>query len=188
MQNTVFLGIKHCGKSTQGMLLAKRLNRAFIDSDTVLTETYMARYRCAAVEAAPRAIMQKHGEEFFRKFEAEVMRQLIADKDSAPTVLALGGGVPDNPFLEIIELKKLGTMVYLEVAPEVAFKRIAAGGIPPFLAGDDPYGKFQELYKKRSPRYEALADLTVKVEPGTAAPELNEKIYQLLKSRNFLEI
>ncbi|MBO5722119.1 MAG: hypothetical protein J6S19_03285 [Lentisphaeria bacterium] len=188
MQNTVFLGIKHCGKSTQGMLLAKRLNWKFIDSDTVLTEVYMTRYKTGAGDAAPRAVMKRHGEEFFRKFEAEVMQMLIADNDSAPAVLALGGGVPDNPFLEISELKKLGTMVYLEVAPEEAFKRIAAGGIPPFLAGDDPFGKFQELYQKRSPRYEALADLTVKVEPGTAAPELNEKIYQLLKSRNLLEI
>ena len=43
-RNIVFLGIKHCGKSTHGKLLAERLNRRFLDTDDMLSEAYMKKF------------------------------------------------------------------------------------------------------------------------------------------------
>lgn len=186
MRNTVFLGIKHCGKSTQGKLLAQRLQQKFFDSDELLSEAYMRKYAADSAEAAPRAIMQKHGEEFFRRFEAEVIRNFLAQKSDQRAVLALGGGVPCNDFLTTEELKALGVMVYLDIAPEEAYKRIAAGGIPPFLAGGDPWKKFQEMYNKRVPRYKVLADVTIRVTADPVPEELNETIFQHLQAEGLL--
>ena len=94
----VFIGIKHCGKSTQGKLLAQKLQRKFYDSDELLSAEYMIRYAAAREESSPRAIMVRHGEEFFRRFEADVIRKILNGSVDNVGVLALGGGVPVNPF------------------------------------------------------------------------------------------
>ena len=188
MAVTVFLGIKHCGKSTQAKLLAKKLDRAFFDSDTLLEEAYMQQYSCTAAEAGARAIMQKHGEEFFRRFEAGVIRNFLENNATQDCVLALGGGVPCNPFLSDDELKSLGTLVYLDISPETAYQRIAAGGIPPFLQGGDPHEKFMAMYEKRTPRYRDLADVTIPVPEDPDAEVLSEAVYKALLEKNLLDV
>jgi len=187
-ENIVFLGIKHCGKSTQGRLLASRLQWDFLDTDEMLEQSYQHQYNCTAAEAAPRAIMQKHGEGFFRRFEAAVIRDFLSEKRQTKAVIALGGGVPCNDFLSIQELKALGTLICLNTDMEVAFKRIAAGGIPPFLQGDDPHKKFMELYRKRMPRYLQIADMVIEANNESAAGILSEKIYNTLLKEKILDI
>ena len=71
-------------------------------------------------------------------------------------------------------------LVYLDVAPRLAFERIAAGGIPPFLAGEDPRGKFMDLFEKRTPRFREIADITVKVPAEPVAEDLCGVIYKEL--------
>ena len=187
IQNIVFAGIKHCGKSTHGRLLAARLNWQFADSDELLTAAYIQQYDSDAAAAAPREIMKRHGGEFFRQFEAEVIRDWLR-KNHRNTVLALGGGVPVNSFLSTLELKKLGYWIYLDVAGDIAYERIVAGGIPPFLAGSDPYEKFQAMYEERSLRYAELADLQIKVLQSIAAEKVHELIAAELIKNKLLNI
>ena len=186
-KNIVFLGIKHCGKSTQAELLAQRLQREFLDSDELLVEAYRRQYPEAGSEVSPRMIMQKHGGEFFRQFEAQVIRNFLQDNPGGK-VLALGGGVPVNSFLSFEELKQLGVLVYLDVDMETAYRRIAAGGIPPFLAGDDPHGKFQALFAERTPCYRKLADLHIVIEQEGPAEVLNDLIFDKLRENKLLDI
>ena len=185
-ENVVFLGIKHCGKSTQGKLLARKLDREFKDSDELLSAEYLLQYAASPEDSTPRAIMLRHGEEFFRKFEAGVIRNFLNDSADNACVLALGGGVPGNPFLSKDELKKLGVLVYLDIAPDLAFERIAAGGIPPFLAGDDPRGKFMELFEKRTPRFREIADITIQVPAEPVADDLCNSIYNELADKSLI--
>ena len=186
MSNIVFLGIKHCGKSTQGRLLAEKLKRDFLDSDQMLEKAYSEKYSCSAGESKARAIMLKHGEEFFRRFEAGVIRDFLQQQRSRDCVLALGGGVPCNTFLSNEELKSLGTMVFLDVAPETAYKRIIAGGVPPFLQGGDPHEKFLAMYEKRTPRYRELADITIGVPEEGDAWVLAEEVYNCLLNKSLV--
>ena len=188
MADTVFLGIKHCGKSTQAKLLAKKLNKELFDSDTLLEEAYMKQYACTAAEAKARAVMQKHGEEFFRRFEAGVIRDILNTRRVEHCVLALGGGVPCNPFLSNEELKALGTLVYLDISPETAYKRIIAGGVPPFLQGSDPHEKFLAMYEKRTPRYRELADIIIAVPENPDAGSLSDFIYNTLLEKKLLDV
>ena len=102
-------------------------------------------------------------------------------------VLSLGGGVADNVFLSTEELKKLGTLVYLKIDPETAYKRIEAGGIPPFLAGSDPHGKFLQICQKRMPRCEELADVIAEVPADGDADALSAVILTELEKRRVFE-
>lgn len=188
-RNIVFLGIKHCGKSTQGRLLAGRLQRQLLDTDDMLTAYYMQKYGQASGDSTPRAIMQKHGEEFFRRLEAETIKAFLAQSVQAekPCVMSLGGGVPCNAFLTGKEVKSLGVLVHLVIDPETAFSRIAAGGIPPFLAGDDPHRKFMLLAGERMQLYNRIADINVQIPPDPVAGEVSDFIYQQLVKNGFVQ-
>lgn len=184
--NIVFLGIKHCGKSTQGKLLARKLHREFLDTDDMLAAAYMRDFSKNADESTPRAVMRRHGEEFFRKFEAAVISDFLNDPAQKACVIALGGGVASNPFITTDELKKLGTLIFLDIDQDTAFERIAARGIPPFLAGDDPRQKFMQLCEKRIPRCREISDITITVPENPVASDLSDTIYNLLAEKKLI--
>ena len=188
MTAVVFLGVKHCGKSTQAALLAQKLNAVLLDSDELLKAKYASEYSVSIEDAAPRAIMKRHGEEFFRRFEAGVIRDFLQNKPEGLCVLALGGGVADNAFLTASEIKELGFLVYLKIEPEIAYKRIVAGGIPPFLAGDDPHEKFLQICRKRMPRCGELADLIVEIKLDGDPEDLAANIFAQLEERKVFEL
>lgn len=156
--NIVICGMKHCGKSTHGEFIARKLSCPFLDTDNLLEVKYFE------LEKNPlnsREIYNLHGADYFRKLEADVIHSLIDEADENITrVIALGGGVPSNPNLGD-ELKKLGHFVYLKNDPDVLYKRIARKGLPGFLQGENPYEKFLALYSEREQCYIELADLTV---------------------------
>ncbi len=156
--NIVICGMKHCGKSTHGEFIARKLSCPFIDTDDVLEKRFFE------LEKNPlncREIFNLHGADYFRKLEADVIHSLINDADQNKSrVIALGGGVPSNPNLGN-ELKKLGHFVFLKSEPDILYKRIARKGLPDFLKGENPYEKFLELYSERERRYIELSDLTI---------------------------
>ncbi len=156
--NIVICGMKHCGKSTHGQFIARKLSCPFLDTDDLLEAKYFE------LEKNPlnsREIYDLHGEEYFRALEAEVIHSLInAAGEDKTQVIALGGGVPSNLKLGA-ELKNLGCFVYIKSKPEVIYKRILKKGLPKFLRGENPYEKFLELYTERERRYIELSDLTI---------------------------
>ncbi len=161
-RNLVLCGMKHCGKSTHGRRLARMRGAEFVDTDERLEALYLERY---GEKASCREIFRRHGEEFFRKLEAEVIAGLAETVPGAGSrVTALGGGVPSNALITRDMLRRLGFCIFLEIDAETAFRRVAAGGLPPFLAGAaDPEKSFAELYRTRSDFYRRCADLTVPI-------------------------
>jgi len=156
--NIVICGMKHCGKSTHGEFIARRLSCPFLDTDDLLEAKYFE------LEKNPlnsREIYNLHGGDYFRELEADVIHSLINKADKNKTqVIALGGGVPSNPNLGL-ELKNLGRFVFLKSEPDILYKRIVKKGLPSFLQGENPYEKFLELYSEREQRYIELSDLTI---------------------------
>jgi shikimate kinase len=156
--NIVICGMKHCGKSTHGEFIARKLSCPFLDTDDLLEKKFFE------LEKNPlnsREIYNLYGEDYFRKLEADVIHSLINETDEKKTqVIALGGGVPSNPDIGD-ELKKLGHFVYLKSEPDILYKRIVRKGLPGFLKGENPYEKFLALYSERERRYIELSDLTV---------------------------
>jgi shikimate kinase/3-dehydroquinate synthase len=79
--NNIFLvGLMGAGKTTIGRLLARRLGLCFIDSDHEIE---------ARTGASIPWIFEIEGEASFRRREAEVIRELTAQRG---LVLATGGG------------------------------------------------------------------------------------------------
>jgi len=80
MQNIVLIGMPGCGKSTIGALLAEKTGRRFVDAD----ETIVSLAGMSIPE-----IFAKDGEETFRRWETEALKQL---GNRSGLVIATGGG------------------------------------------------------------------------------------------------
>jgi shikimate kinase len=83
-----------------------------------------------------------------------------------PSVLAFGGGIIENETA-MGYLREKGIFIYLKEDAGTLFKRIEAGGIPPFLSPENPFESFLELYERRTALYHGQADMTVSVHGKT---------------------
>lgn len=154
MDSIVLVGIKHCGKSTLGRLLAKRYGLTFVDSDAELEREF---YHNSGITCSCREIFKSLGEEKFRELEARVIKGLVSD---TPRVIALGGGAVSNAFLGHAALKSLGRIVWLDTAEDIAYKRVIRNGLPPFLAdAPDPRKRFAEMNFERKQLFARVADV-----------------------------
>ena len=141
-RNVVLIGMPGCGKSTVGALLAKRLGKAFFDTDAMV-ET-------AAGMPIP-AIFAAEGEAGFRA------RESAAVKDAGKrlsAVIATGGGsilTEENRAA----LGQNAVVVYLKKD----LSALATVGRPLSKDAD----ALKQLYTQRKPIYEAFADCTVAV-------------------------
>ncbi|MDD3117853.1 MAG: shikimate kinase [Victivallales bacterium] len=161
--NVVFIGMKHCGKSTHGRRLATALGWDFLDTDEVLQDIYCQRHR---TRLGVREIFLQVGEDGFRRLEEEVMDVLLAlDGDR---VVAMGGRMPVNEEIQQ-RIHALGLVVYLQLPAAVLFERVRRGGIPPFLDPERPRESFDVLYRRREPYYCRCADLIIALDDLPAA-------------------
>ena len=179
MKSPVLVGIKHCGKSTLGNLLARHYGCPFVDSDEELEKYYALRYHAPL---SCREIYRQHGGDFFRTLEADVIRTLVSGE---MRVLALGGGAVSNPCLQTEDLKALGAIVWLDTADKIAFERVVRHGIPPFLAdAEDPEVRFKEINDMRRIRFAEIADHHFKIEQELDKAEAVTSLVQLLEEEN----
>jgi shikimate kinase len=144
----ILVGMMGAGKTTVGRMLARRLKRAFYDSDEEIER------RCGV--RIP-VIFDIEGETGFRARESQVIAELCAlDK----AVLATGGGVvlaEENRR----QIAARGTVVYLHARPPHLWQRVRHDRNRPLLATADPQKKIEELYAQRDPLYREIADLVV---------------------------
>ncbi len=150
-------GIKHSGKTSIGERLAARLDLPFYDLDALIL-THIPSY-CTI-----RSFYEIYGKKLFQLAERVALQTLLpAIGDRA--IIALGGGACDNePLMTLV--KRSGALIYLQVEEETLWRRIEAGGIPPFLEKDDPRASFSELYADRHERYSKMCDLLVDLSDG----------------------
>ena len=115
----VLVGMAGVGKSAVGRVIAQRLGRSFIDTDTLAEE------RAGSSIAQ---IFAGDGEAAFRELEREVVAHIVAtvrDEGSAP-IIATGGftiGDPDSRRA----LNSIGTLVRLSAPTEVIAERAGSG-------------------------------------------------------------
>ena len=131
-----------------GRLLARRLKRAFYDTD------HEVERRCGVKIPV---IFEIEGEAGFRAREGAVLAELTAMRD---IVLATGGGAvlaEENRRL----LAARGTVVYLHASSAALYERVRQDRNRPLLATADPAARLQELYAVRDPLYREVADLVV---------------------------
>lgn len=161
----ILIGMKGCGKTTIGRLLAHKMQVPFIDADTYI-EKMVEQERG---EALPfREIFKKYGGEYFRVLDTKALGQIAQEFVNRDFVFACGGGTPLLSENQAI-LSRLGTVIFLEVEQAVLLKRILARGIPAFFPyQDDPERSLAELLAERTPIYRRVADMKIDASHGTA--------------------
>ena len=106
----ILIGMPSCGKSTLGVLLAKRLGYRFVDSDLLIQEK---------TGKLLHEIISEEGSEGFIRIENEINRQ-ITDENA---VIATGGSVIYGEEA-MAHLIALGKVVYLKIPYEEMCRRL----------------------------------------------------------------
>ncbi len=171
-QNVVLIGFKSSGKTRIGKLLAKKLDLEYLDIDTLIEREHAT---SGNSPANVRSIYKKFGKETFLKLESKALKEAARKRKS---VISLGGGSPANKSFKKADFNN-AAFVYLCTPPAILYGRIKAKGLPPFLDQKRPFASFNELYKKRAPVYEKLADVAVDNASGRPARVRDEIIKKL---------
>ncbi len=145
VDNITLIGMPGSGKSTIGVLLAKRLGLDFVDTD-ILIQTRQG--------AQLQDVLDSMGLESFLDLEGET----LAGLSCRDTVIAPGGScVCRAAAME--HLKQLGKVIYIKLPLEEIETRITnldRRGIA-FRPGET----LRDIYEARTPLYERYADITV---------------------------
>lgn len=164
--NIILIGMPGAGKSTIGVILAKRIGFHFIDTDLIIQAQEKRRLQ---------QIIDTQGLENFRKIE----EQMLLDLDAGHSVIATGGSVIySKEGLE--ELGKTGYRIYIQVSLESLQQRIADMGQRGLVM--DKGQTFDQLHRERTPLYEKFADLTISCE-GINAEQVAAKIEKEIDRR-----
>jgi len=147
--NVALIGFMGTGKTVVGEALAKKLNKEFVELDSLIE-------RKAGKSITE--IFQQNGEIAFRALEIEVTKEVAKGKN---LVIACGGGLVLNK-INIDRLRNESIIVYLTASPRIILKRILNNGEErPLLKTPNKALEIQELLKFRKPFYERAADIKV---------------------------
>ena len=147
--NIALIGFMAAGKMAVGQVLAKKLNRQFLELDALIEQR--------AGKTIPE-IFQQDGEIAFRELEIETTREVAGCRNS---VIACGGGIVLNK-INIDRLGESSTIICLTASPETILDRVSGEeGQRPLLEVDDPALTIHELLRLRAPFYEQAADITI---------------------------
>ena len=169
--NVYLVGFMGSGKSTVGKLLAKNLNKGFVDADELLE---------GKVGISIREIFEKYGEEYFRQIETEIMSEVTKTRG---VVVACGGGVvlrEENMRL----LKSTGIVVYLHVSVEELVRRLLDDEERPLLQVNNRVRRIRSLYRIRLPLYMRYADIIVDNTRKTPREAVQEIMREIRRLRN----
>jgi shikimate kinase len=155
MNNIILIGFMGCGKSTVGVKLSYRLKKTYLDTDKIIEKEQN--------QSIPEIFTEK-GEGYFRQLEKECLVKLI--EENADSVISVGGGLPIMEGNKEL-LKKLGTVIYLQISPEGIYKRLENDTTRPLLQVTDPLSRIRELMEARKERYIECADFVINVEDKT---------------------
>ncbi len=152
MDNLVLIGMPSSGKSTAGVLLAKKIGYGFIDCDLIIQ---------GEQGALLSEIISREGAEGFIAIEERVNAGLAAMR----CVIATGGSVCYSDRA-MRHLKSMGTVVYLELSEGEVARRIPDLVRRGVVMRGNAAG-LHELYAERIPLYERYADVTVRCDGQT---------------------
>lgn len=140
-KNIVLIGMPGAGKSTVGVVLAKRLGYRFLDSDLVIQEQ---------TKKLLHELITEHGVDGFLKIEEEINASLNCEN----AVIATGGSVIyGEKAME--HLREIGCVVYLKLSYEEIEERL--GDLTARGVALKDGQTLRDLYNERCPLYEKYA-------------------------------
>lgn len=159
MGNLILVGMPACGKSTVGVVLAKTLNKGFVDTDLLLQQRE---------HRTLQQIIDAEGIDYFHRAEAQV----LLDVDGDDLVIATGGSaIYADRAME--RFRRTGKIVYLEASLATVQRRLS--DIRTRGVTLEKGQTIAELYDRRTPLYRRCADWTVETD-GLTVEEVVEAI------------
>jgi shikimate kinase len=143
--NIILIGMPGAGKSTVGVLLAKRLGYQFIDTDLQL----QIRQQCRLQQ-----IIAMHGLAIFKRLEEEVLCAL----ETTHSVVATGGSAVYSERA-MVHLKRLGQLVFIDIPLMELLDRVNDMDSRGLVIG--PNETYQDLYLERQPLYRKYAEVII---------------------------
>lgn len=163
-KNLIFIGMPAVGKSTVGIVVAKRLRMGFIDTDLLIQDQE---------KKLLREIIEDVGQDGFLKIENQVNASVEAEN----SVISPGGSV--IYCREAMEhYKKIGTIVYLKVSYQTIKRRIRNPKKRGVVLREGQ--TLRDLYYERVPYFEKYADITV-CEDGCRIEETIKNVMKAVK-------
>ena len=148
MENIILIGMPAVGKSTVGVVVAKRLGYEFLDTDLLIQKEEGKLLK---------DIIAEKGTDGF----LEVEDRVNAGVNVMKTVVSPGGSVVycENAMKHY---KEIGTIVYLKVSFETINKRLKNAKNRGVVLRDGQ--TLKDLYDERTALFEKYADITVSEE------------------------
>ena len=164
MKNIILIGMPAVGKSTVGVVVAKRIGFEFIDTDLLIQKQE---------KRLLKEIIAEEGNERFLEIENQVNRDLQAEN----AVISPGGSVV---YCEeaMQHFKEIGTVIYLHATYEVIYKRITNAKNRGVVLKEGQ--TLKDLYDERVKLFEKYADYTVSDE-GLDLEETIDMVLELLE-------
>ena len=167
MKNIIFIGMPASGKSTVGVVVAKRLGYEFIDTDLLIQKQE---------KRLLKEIIADVGNEGFLEIENQVNRDLQAQQ----AVISPGGSVVYCQ--EAMEhFKKIGTVVYLKVSFETIKRRLRNAQRRGVVLKEGQ--TLKELYEERIRLFEKYADYTI-LEEEQGFEKTIDKVLAIFEEQN----
>ena len=163
--NIIFIGMPAVGKSTIGVVAAKRLGMRFVDTDLLIQEQEGRLLH---------EIIEEAGEDGFLAIENRVNRELQVEN----SVIAPGGSVVYSDEA-MRHFKEIGTVIYLRVSYDTIRRRIRNTRQRGVVLREGQ--SFQELYEERVKLFEKYADITID-EDQLSIEETIGKVLSVIKN------
>ena len=163
MKNIILIGMPAVGKSTVGVVVAKRIGYEFIDTDLLIQKQE---------KRLLKEIIAEEGNERYLEIENQVNRDLQVES----AVISPGGSVV---YCEeaMQHFKEIGTVIYLHATYEAIYKRITNAKNRGVVLKEGQ--TLKDLYDERVKLFEKYADYTVS-EEGLDLEETIDMVLELL--------
>lgn len=157
------------GKSTLGRVIAKHLQKQFVDSDNEIQ---------SRTGVSITYIFDLEGESGFRQRESVVIEDLLSSQN---VVLATGGGAVLSQHNRTL-MQHNGIVVYLHANVHELWQRTRRDKNRPLLQTENPLAKLTELHAHRDPLYRQVADIVI----HTGRQSVHSLMLQLVDKLNEL--
>lgn len=165
MDNIIFIGMPAVGKSTVGVVVAKRMGYHFVDTDIVIQEEEGKLLK---------EIIKEKGIQGFLEVEDRINAGIKAHH----SVISPGGSVVycENAMNHY---KEIGTVVYLQASFDTINRRLGNARNRGVVLRDGQ--TLNDLYDERVRLFEKYADITIS-EDGLLLEETIEKVLEALEN------
>ena len=168
--NIILIGYRGTGKTSVGKILAQKLNKTLMETDAKIVEK---------VEMSIPEIIDKHGWEYFRDIESQIVEEL---KGTKGLIVDSGGGIILREQ-NISTLKNNGKVFWLTAPVATIVDRIKDDTNRPSLTDKSFTEEVHDVLKKRLPKYKKAAQFIIKTQ-DKGVEEIALEILAIIRREN----